>query len=158
MLKKAGIVVLGATAGMLSLAPLASAGEASHGGHDHDRGHHGEHDRDPHRGGGDCDKIAYSRGDSLVNLSNVLANADVQDVNVASIDGGGNEGCGGDDDDRDGRHGHRHHDDDHDGDRGDRGGRGGDRVAISEGDSLVNASNLLANPTLEDINVLSLDG
>ena len=42
MLKKAGMVVLGATAGMISLAPLASAGEAhSHGG---DHGNHGQHE------------------------------------------------------------------------------------------------------------------
>ena len=39
MLKKAGIVVLGATAGMISLAPLASAGEARDHDHDHDRAH-----------------------------------------------------------------------------------------------------------------------
>ncbi|WP_433783164.1 hypothetical protein ACQPX6_24545 [Actinomycetospora sp. CA-101289] len=150
MLKKAGIVVLGAAAGMLSLAPLASAGEASHGGgHDNDHGHHGEHDRDRghgHRGGGDCGDFALSQGDSLVNASNLLANADVEDIAILGSNSGDDDDCGGGGrgHGRDGGHGHG---------GGHRGGGDGD-TAVSQGNSLINASNLLANADVSDIAVL----
>jgi hypothetical protein len=146
MLKKAGIVVLGATAGMLSLAPLASAGEApSHGG---DHGNHGHHHDDDghrgHRGGGDCDKTAISSGNRLVSLDNLASNLDADNVNVLSQDNSRDSDCGGGHGGRDG-HGH--------------GGRdgGGDRTAISSGDRLISADNILANASLDNINVLSQD-
>jgi len=152
MLKKAGMVVLGATAGMISLAPLASAGEAPQsGGHDH-HGHHAGHDHDGHRGhgGGDCSKFAGSNGDRLISLDNVASNATISDVNVLSRDRDGDRDCDGDRDRDRGRHGHHHGDRDRDG--------GGDRkVAFSNGDRLISADNLLANADIRDINVLSSD-
>ncbi|MHC1563626.1 hypothetical protein ACR9E3_32135 [Actinomycetospora sp. C-140] len=134
MLKKAGMVVLGATAGMLSLAPLANAGEApSHGG-DHDNGgHHWQHDghgHDGHGSRGDCDKTAISSGDRLVSLDNVASNATISHVNVLAED----NSRGGDCD-----------------------GAGGRKTAISSGDRLISADNLLANPDLSHVNVLSRD-
>jgi hypothetical protein len=159
MLKKAGIVVLGATAGMLSLAPLASAGEApSHGGDHGNHGHHhdGDHDRDRgHRGGGDCDRTAISSGDRLVSLDNLASNLDVDNVNVLSEDNSRDNDCDGGRGGRGGRHGHGGHGD-RDRDR-DRDGGGGDRTAISSGDRLISADNILANASLDNINVLSRD-
>lgn len=130
MLKKAGIVVLGATAGMLSLAPLASAGETPQTGHHH--GHHQEHDRDG-GGRGGCNEFAGSSGDRLLSLDNVASNLDISRVNVLasdeSVNGGG---CGG-------------------------GGRGGNSTAISQGDRLISADNLLANADVSRVNVLAKD-
>lgn len=132
MLKKAGMVVLGATAGMLSLAPLASAGEApSHGGDQ--GGHHWQ--QDDHRGdhghrGGSCDGGA--RG-SLVNVSDIACDANIGPINV-----------GGDQDNR----GHG----DHDG-RGGRGGHDG-HGRHGHGDSLINVSDVLNNLNVEPINAL----
>jgi hypothetical protein len=153
MLKKAGIVVLGATAGMLSLAPLASAGEApSHGG---DHGNHGHHhddddgDRGHRGGGGDCDKTAISSGNRLVSLDNLASNLDADNINVLSQDNSRDSDCDG------GRDGHGHGGHGH----GGHGGRdgGGDRTAISSGDRLISADNILANASLDNINVLSTD-
>lgn len=85
MLKKAGIVVLGATAGMISLAPLASAGEApSHG----DGDHHSHHE-------GSCDKVAATQGDNLIGLDNVASNLDLSHVNVLAKDNSQGGGCHG---------------------------------------------------------------
>jgi len=151
MLKKAGIVVLGATAGMLSLAPLASAGEAPSHDRGHDHGSHGQHDDDHrgHRGGGDCDKTAISSGNRLVSLDNLASNLDADNINVLSQDNSRDSDCDGDRGGRDG-HGHGH---------GGHGGRdgGGDRTAISSGDRLISADNILANASLDNINVLSTD-
>jgi hypothetical protein len=155
MLKKAGIVVLGATAGMLSLAPLASAGEApSHGG---DHGNHGHHhdddgDRGPRGGGGDCDKTAISSGNRLVSLDNLASNLDADNINVLSQDNSRDSDCDG------GRDGHGHGGHGHGG-HGGHGGRdgGGDRTAISSGDRLISADNILANASLDNINILSTD-
>jgi ABC-type Zn2+ transport system substrate-binding protein/surface adhesin len=98
MLKKAGIVVLGAAAGMGVLAPAAFAGEAPHEGHskswDHDKdhGHHHGHghdrdkdrDRDRDRG---CGDVADARGSSgLVNAPNALSNADISRLNILASD------------------------------------------------------------------------
>ncbi|GAA4908901.1 hypothetical protein EV188_104135 [Actinomycetospora succinea] len=150
MLKKAGMVVLGATAGMLSLAPLASAGEApQHGGGDH-HGHHAGHDHDGdrgHGGRGDCSKLAGSNGDRLISLDNVASNATISDVDVLSRDRDRGNDCDGDR--GHGRHGHH-------GDR-DRDGGGDRKVAFSNGDRLISADNLLANADIRDINVLSSD-
>jgi hypothetical protein len=152
MLKKAGIVVLGATAGMLSLAPLASAGEApSHGGDHGNHGHHHDDDGDRgHRGGGgDCDKTAISSGNRLVSLDNLASNLDADNINVLSQDNSRDSDCDG------GRDGHGHGGHGH----GGHGGRdgGGDRTAISSGDRLISADNILANASLDNINVLSTD-
>lgn len=131
MLKKAGIVVLGATAGMLSLAPLASAGESPSHDRGHDHGSHGHHDDDHrgHRGGGDCDKTAISSGNRLVSLDNLASNLDADNVNVLSQDNSRDSDCDG----------------------------GGDRTAISSGDRLISADNILANASLDNVNVLSQD-
>jgi hypothetical protein len=81
MLKKAGMVVLGATAGMLSLAPLASAGEApSHGG---DHGHHGQHESHV----GDCGASAVSggqgnSGSQLIGANNVNVQAPINQLGI----------------------------------------------------------------------------
>jgi hypothetical protein len=155
MLKKAGIVVLGATAGMLSLAPLASAGEApSHGGDHGNHGHHHDDDGDRgHRGGGgDCDKTAISSGNRLVSLDNLASNLDADNINVLSQDNSRDSDC---DSGRGGRDGHGHGGHGHGG-HGDRDG-GGDRTAISSGDRLISADNILANASLDNINVLSTD-
>jgi len=153
MLKKAGIVVLGATAGMLSLAPLASAGEMSDHSRGGDHGHHGsssDHDNDRHRGGGgDCDKFAGSSGDRLVSLDNLASNLDVDNINVLSQDNSRDRDCDGDRGGRGGRGSHSHGDGDRDG--------GGDRVAFSNGNRLISADNILANASLDNINVLSQD-
>ncbi|WP_433029338.1 hypothetical protein [Actinomycetospora sp. CA-053990] len=154
MLKKAGIVVLGATAGMLSLAPLASAGEApSHGGDHGNHGHHHDHDGDRgHRGGGgDCDKTAISSGNRLVSLDNLASNLDADNINVLSQDNSRDSDCG----DGGGRGGHDGHDGHGHGGHGRDGG--GDRTAISSGDRLISADNILANASLDNINVLSTD-
>ncbi|MEJ2887759.1 hypothetical protein [Actinomycetospora aeridis] len=137
MLKKAGIVVLGATAGMLSLAPLASAGEApqrnndhghhhdgDHGGHHHG-GHH-KHDRGP-RG---CDGDA-----ALLNVSCIGNDADINPINV------GGDQVNVDDDDDDGRDG-----------RDDRGGPGG--RFDDDDDALINVSDILQRPEVGPINAL----
>jgi hypothetical protein len=157
MLKKAGIVVLGATAGMLSLAPLASAGEApSHGGDHGNHGHHHDDDGDRgHRGGGgDCDKTAISSGNRLVSLDNLASNLDADNINVLSQDNSrdSDSDCDGG---RGGRDGHGHGGHGH----GGHGGRdgGGDRTAISSGDRLISADNILANASLDNINILSTD-
>ncbi|GLZ46801.1 hypothetical protein Acsp06_29860 [Actinomycetospora sp. NBRC 106375] len=149
MLKKAGMVVLGATAGMLSLAPLANAGEAPSHGDNGDHGHHWQHDghgHDGHGGRGDCDKFAGSAGDRLVSLDNVASNATISHVNVLAEDNSRSGDCDGDGG-RDGRHGHR----------GDRDGDGDRKVAFSAGDRLISADNLLANADLSHVNVLSTD-
>jgi hypothetical protein len=142
MLKKAGIVVLGAAAGMGVLAPAAFAGEApSHDGHSkswdrdddhgHHRGHHHGHDRDRDRDR-DCGDVADARGSKgLVNAPNLLANADVSRLNILASDDSVNFGgsC-----------------------------RGGGDVADARGSSgLVNAPNLLANPDVSRLNVLASD-
>lgn len=158
MLKKAGIVVLGATAGMLSLAPLASAGESPNRDHNDDHGHGQHWDNDDHghghghRGGGDCDKTAISSGNRLVSLDNLASNLDADNINVLSQDNSRDRDCDGDRGGRGGRHGHGGHG--HGGH--DRDG-GGDRTAISSGDRLISADNILANASLDNINVLSTD-
>ena len=91
MFKKLGVVTVGVTAGLLAVAPLASAGEASH---DSDRSHsHGDHDgghKKKHHGGSDCNVTGGSAeanggigGDSV--LGNVLAQAPVGGANIGNI-------------------------------------------------------------------------
>jgi hypothetical protein len=143
MLKKAGMVVLGATAGMLSLAPLASAGEMP--AHDNG-GHHGEH-HDGGHGRGDCSDVAFSQGDRLISLDNIASNAEISHVNVLAQD----NSRGGDCDDRGGREGRGGHG------RDGGGGDGGGDVAFSQGNRLISADNLLANADVSHVNVLASD-
>jgi hypothetical protein len=100
MLKKAGIVVLGATAGMISLAPLASAGEA----------HHGHGDR-AHSSSDDCSGATAiggeqrNSGSQLVGINNTNLQAPINQLGVLSSydndcddednDGGGATAVGG---------------------------------------------------------------
>jgi hypothetical protein len=131
MLKKAGIVVLGATAGVMSLSGMAFAGEAHsddssskhHEHHDGDKGH----DRDR---GGSCDKTAVSSGDRLLSLDNVASNLDISRLNVLGKDDSINFG----------------------------GECKGDKTAVSQGDRLISADNLLANADVSRLNVLGKDG
>ena len=71
MLKKFGMVTVGVTAGLLAVAPLASASEGHHEHKDHDKGHHKSHDDGGQRGtgnikcgaeGGDLDNDATGEG------------------------------------------------------------------------------------------------
>jgi hypothetical protein len=154
MLKKAGMVVLGATAGMLSLAPLASAGEApSHGG---DHGNHGQHES---RAGGDCaSAVSGGQGNSgrqLIGANNVNVQAPINQLGVLAEQhsdcGGGHGGHG------HGRHGGHGHD--RDGDRGDRGGRGG-ASAVSggqgnSGDQLIGLNNVNAQIPINQLGILA---
>lgn len=146
MLKKAGIVVLGAAAGMISLAPLASAGEAPQHNDDHGHSqdwHHGDRDR------GGCDKFAGSAGDRLISLDNVASNADLTHVNVLGTDNSHDDGCHGGGRDGGGRHGGGRDGGGH--------GRGGDSTAVSAGNRLISADNLLANANVSHVNVLGTD-
>lgn len=131
MLKKAGIVVLGATAGVMSLSGMAFAGESGSS-HDSDRDsshHEGGRDRD----GGGCDnKIAASSGDRLLSLDNVASNLDLSRVNVLAQDESVNlQDCDG--------------------------GSSGNKAALSQGDRLISADNLLANADISRLNVLASD-
>ena len=164
MLKKAGIVVLGATAGMISLAPLASAGEAR--GHDDDHGHS--------RASSDCASATAvggrqaNTGSQLVGVNNSNIQAPINQLGVLSSY---ENDC--DDDDRHGRHGHRHgghdhghrhggHDHDHERDRDrDRDGGssssatavGGDQ--INTGDQLIGINNTNIQAPINQLGVLS---
>lgn len=95
MLKKAGIVVLGATAGVMSLSGMAFAGESEHSSDDSGSRHHEHHDKDR---GGSCDKTAVSNGDRLLSLDNVASNLDISRLNVLGKDDSINFGdeCKGD--------------------------------------------------------------
>ena len=94
MLKKAGIVVLGATAGVMSLSGMAFAGEG-HSSDDSGSKHHEHHDKDR---GNSCDKTAVSNGDRLLSLDNVASNLDISRLNVLGKDDSINFGdeCKGD--------------------------------------------------------------
>jgi hypothetical protein len=148
MLKKAGMVVLGATAGMLSLAPLASAGEAaSHGG---DHGHHGQHESHA----GDCGASAVSggqgnSGSQLIGANNVNVQAPINQLGVLAVQdddcGGGHGGHGGH-----GRHGHGR-------DGGDEGGA----TAVSGGQSnsgnqLLGLNNVNAQVPINQLGILAV--
>lgn len=160
MLKKAGIVVLGATAGMLSLAPLASAGEASHG-----------HDNDNHRShsSSDCDGASarqggqLNTGDQVVGVNNVNVQAPINQIGVLSdLDDDDRRGRGGDcDDDNDRKRHHHHHghghDRDRDRDRGDDegGARAEQRGQVNTGDQLIGLNNLNVQVPINQLGVLS---
>jgi hypothetical protein len=149
MLKKAGIVVLGATAGMISLAPLASAGEASHG--DHDRAHS--------HSSSDCASATAvggrqgNTGSQLVGVNNTNIQAPINQLGVLSSY---DNDC--DDDDRRGhRGGHRGHGgrDDHDDERGGSSATavGGDQV--NTGDQLIGINNTNIQAPINQLGILS---
>jgi hypothetical protein len=70
VLKKAGIVVAAAAAGLLALSPLAFAGE-------HGKGHH--------RGSDDVNSY-YQTSEGLVNVSDINLNAPVNALNCNEVD------------------------------------------------------------------------
>ena len=155
MLKKAGIVVLGATAGMISLAPLASAGEA----------HHGHGDR-AHSSSDDCSGATAiggeqrNSGSQLIGINNTNLQAPINQLGVLSSY---DNDC---DDDDNGRHGHRHGKhghgghghggrDDADGDN-DGGGAtavGGEQV--NTGDQLIGINNTNIQAPINQLGILS---
>ncbi|MDD7966927.1 hypothetical protein [Actinomycetospora lemnae] len=161
MLKKAGIVVLGATAGMLSLAPLASAGEA---------GHHHDEDRS-HSSSSDCGASAVqggqaNTGNQLVGVNNTNVQAPINQLGVlSSLDsdcdddegrhhGGRHHHKGGDDHDHD-------HDRDRDRDRDDDGGgaRAVQRGQLNTGDQLIGINNTNVQVPINQLGILSnIDG
>jgi len=161
MLKKAGIVVLGATAGMISLAPLASAGES-----------HGHRDHDNHSSS-NCDggATAYqggqaNTGNQLIGVNNTNIQAPINQLGVLSSlndDDDDRRGGRGDcDDDRRGghdRHGHdRHgHGDRHErGDRDDNGGASAvQRGQLNTGDQLIGINNTNVQLPINQLGVLS---
>jgi hypothetical protein len=161
MLKKAGIVVLGATAGMISLAPLASAGEA----------HHGHGDR-AHSSSDDCSGATAiggeqrNSGSQLVGINNTNLQAPINQLGVLSRY---DNDC---DDDDNGRHGHRHgkhghgghgghghgghgHDgrDDDDNDGGGATAVGGRQV--NTGDQLIGINNTNIQAPINQLGILS---
>ena len=80
MLKKLGVVTLGVTAGLVAVAPIASAHESDH----HSDRHHGGH------GSSDCNVVGGSAeanggidGDAF--LGNALAQAPIGGNNVGNI-------------------------------------------------------------------------
>lgn len=93
MLKKAGIVVAAAAAGLLAVSPLAFAGDYDG---DHDPGHHDSDDggHGHHAKKADCKQDNSSEnGDTkqkgLVNVNNVTAQAPIQacDNHIGILDG-----------------------------------------------------------------------
>lgn len=129
MLKKAGIVVLGATAGVMSLSGMAFAGESHENSDDSSSKHHEHHKGHDHDHGDSCDKTAVSSGDRLLSLDNVASNLDISRLNVLGKDDSINFGdeCK------------------------------GDKTAVSQGDRLISADNLLANADVSRLNVLGKD-
>jgi hypothetical protein len=93
VLKKAGIVVAAAAAGLLAVSPLAFAGDYD-GDHDGDGGH-SHHDGDGHHAKkADCEQDNSSKnGDTkqsgIVNINNVSAQAPIQacDNHIGILDG-----------------------------------------------------------------------
>jgi hypothetical protein len=82
--KKAGMVTVGVTAGLLVAAPFASAGE----GHDHDGGHHhkkkhGHESSDCNVTGGSAEANGGIDGDAL--LGNAIVQAPIGGANVGNI-------------------------------------------------------------------------
>ncbi|GAA4863535.1 hypothetical protein [Actinomycetospora straminea] len=156
MLKKAGIVVLGATAGMISLAPLANAGEAR------------DHGHDEHHSSSDCASATAvggrqgNTGSQLVGVNNTNLQAPINQLGVLSSY---DNDC--DDDDRGGhRGGHHggHHGHGHGGrdDNDDDGGGGSSSSAtavggdqINTGDQLIGINNTNIQAPINQLGVLS---
>lgn len=100
MLKKAGIVLAAATAGLLAVSPLAFAGDydgdhdGHHHGHHHGHGHPRGHEEEHHHGhphGATCKQanVAKHDGDSkgVVNVSDNAIQVPVQACNNSVIEG-----------------------------------------------------------------------
>ena len=91
MLKKAGIVVATAAAGLLAVSPLAFAGDYSGGGDDHG-GHHHSHHRH-HNKNASCkldnkvDNGHRNNQRGLVNLQNTNVSVPVQACNNSVVEG-----------------------------------------------------------------------
>ena len=74
MLKKFGMVTVGVTAGLLAVAPLASASEC----HDHDKD--SSHDKGHHKSHGDHKKSHKSHGGSQHGTGNIQCGAEGGDL------------------------------------------------------------------------------
>ncbi|MDD7967599.1 hypothetical protein [Actinomycetospora lemnae] len=86
MFKKAGVVTVAVTAGLLAAAPFASAGEAHSDDHDHDhkkKSHHHDDSSDCNVTGGSAEANGGISGDSV--LGNVLAQAPIGGANIGNI-------------------------------------------------------------------------
>lgn len=154
LLKKAGMVVLGAAAGVAALSGTAFAGEAPMtSGHDH--GHHHDHDRDhgrdhSHGGGngnasarnGDCANF----GDQLVGVNCVNVQAPINQLGVLSGYDNSSDG--------DGRNGNARTGGDSDGGgNGNASARNGDQVNF--GDQLIGLNNINAQLPINQLGLLS---
>jgi hypothetical protein len=73
VLKKAGIVVAAAAAGLLAVSPLAFAGES------HGKGH------ESHRSGADINSVQQN-SEGLINVSDINANVPVNALNCNEVD------------------------------------------------------------------------
>jgi hypothetical protein len=149
MLKKAGIVVLGATAGMISLAPLASAGEA------HDR----HHDRAHSHSSSECASATAvggrqgNTGSQLVGVNNTNIQAPINQLGVLSSY---ENDC--DDDDRRGHHGHHGHDGHGGRDDDERGSSSATAAAgdqINTGDQVIGINNTNIQAPINQLGILS---
>jgi len=76
VLKKFGMVTVGVTAGLLAVAPLASASECHD--NDHDKGHHKSHGE--HKSHGDHKKGHKSHGGSQDGTGNIQCGAEGGDL------------------------------------------------------------------------------
>lgn len=153
MLKKAGIVVLGATAGMLSLAPLASAGEAP--------------DSQRSQSSAECDGASarqggqLNTGDQAVGVNNVNVQAPINQIGILSrLDSDGRGGDCGDNDrkkqrDGDGHNGQGHGGGGHDRDRDGGGARAEQRGQVNTGDQLIGVNNVNVQLPINQLGVLS---
>jgi hypothetical protein len=85
VLKKAGIVVATAAAGLLAVSPLAFAGDYSS---DNDHHHHSDHDNHHHRHGGSCFQDNSARqeggrrgGGGIIDVSRNVVQVPIQACN-----------------------------------------------------------------------------
>jgi hypothetical protein len=167
LLKKAGMVVLGAAAGVAALSGTAFAGDMpSSTGHDHSWGHDHDHDKDRDHGrdhshgggngnatarGGDCANF----GDQLVGLNCVNVQAPINQLGILSAYDNSS------DNDRDGgRNGNARTGGDRDGRGGDRDGGNGNATAVGGnqanfGNQLIGLNNINAQLPINQLGLLS---
>ena len=98
MLKKAGIVLAAATAGVLALSPLAFAGDYSNGDSDHHH-HHSSDNGDDEDNGGDSGAACFQKNKAkddadgihaqggLVNVQDVTVQVPIQACNNSVLEG-----------------------------------------------------------------------
>ncbi|MDL5157437.1 hypothetical protein [Actinomycetospora termitidis] len=164
LLKKAGMVVIGAAAGVAALSGTAFAGDMPEkGGHDHswDRdhghGHHHGHDRDRDRDRGDNDGNATAIGGDCANLGDQLIGVNCVNVQAPISQLGVLSTYNNDDDGRDGRAGFGHGRDGRDG-GGDNDGnataRGGDQINTGD-QGLLGLNNVNIQAPISQLGVLS---